>query len=124
MALRYVCSLPNPGTPGVPHELFYSDDEEGRKRAEIFAQRENKPGRGVYDCISTLKDGARSRTKDQAEKLDYIVADLDLRNIVETRDEVLKVLRELLLPPSEIRDSGYGFILSGNSRKAPTTKLA
>src|SRR5262245_11340814 len=108
MALRYICSLPNPGTAGAPHELFYSDDEDGRKRAAIFAQRENRPGRGVYDCIAVLKDGAKSRNKAEVAELDCVVSDLDLKNIAQSRDEVLQCLRELLLPPSEIRDSGFG----------------
>ena len=108
MALRYVCSLPNPGTDGVPHELFYTDDEAGRARAEKFSQRENKPGRGVYDCIGVLKAGAKARRKDDVAELEQIVVDLDLKNIKQPRDEVLQCLRQLALSPSEIRDSGLG----------------
>ena len=75
MALRYVCSLPNPGTDGVPHELFYTDDEAGRARAEKFSQRENKPGRGVYDCIGVLKAGAKAAAsaEDDVAELEQIV---------------------------------------------------
>ena len=74
--LRYVCSLPNPGTKGgAIRELFYPDNPEGRARAEKFARHENKPGRGVYDCIGRLQDGARSRRKDTVADLDQIVAD-------------------------------------------------
>jgi hypothetical protein len=108
MALRYVCSLPNPGTDGVPHELFYTDDEVGRSRAEKFSRRENKPGRGVYDCIGVLKAGAKARRKDDVAELEQIVVDLDLKNIKQPRDEVLQCLRQLALSPSEIRDSGFG----------------
>jgi hypothetical protein len=108
MALRYLCSLPNPGTDGVPHELFYTDDEAGRARAEMFSQRENKPGRGVYDCIGVLKAGAKGRRKDDVAELEQIVVDLDLKNIKQLRDEVLQCLRQLALSPSEIRDSGLG----------------
>jgi RecA-family ATPase len=106
--LRYICSLPNPGTAGIPHEVFYSDDDIGRARAEKFAQLENKPGRGVYDCIGVLQEGAKSRRIETIAELDHVIADLDLKNIVESRDEALQCLRNLLLPPSEIRDSGYG----------------
>jgi hypothetical protein len=108
MPLRYICSLPNPGSRGVPHELFYPDTPAGWASAELFTQRENKPGRGVYDCIGVLQDGARSRCKDTIAALDQIVADLDLKNIVQSRDEVIRCLKELVLPPSEIRDSGFG----------------
>jgi hypothetical protein len=106
--LRYICSLPNPGIAGKAHEVFYSDDDVGRARAEKFAQLENKPGRGVYDCIGGLEDGAKTRCIETVAELNCIVNDLDLKNIVEPRDEVLQCLRNLLLPPSEIRDSGYG----------------
>jgi len=109
--LRYVCSLPNPGTKGAIRELFYPDNPEGRARAEKFAQHENKPGRGVYDCIGRLQDGARSRCKDTVADLDQIVADLDLKNITQRRDAVLQCVKGLVLPPSEIRDSGFGLHL-------------
>ena len=109
--LRYVCSLPNPGTKGAVRELFYPDSPEGRARAEKFARHENKPGRGVYDCIGRLQDGARSRCKDTVADLDQIVADLDLKNITQRRDAVLQCVKGLVLPPSEIRDSGFGLHL-------------
>jgi hypothetical protein len=109
--LRYVCSLPNPGTKGAVRELFYPDNPEGRARAEKFAQHENKPGRGVYDCIGFLQDGARSRCRDTVAALDQVVADLDLKNIVQRRDAVLQCVKGLVLPPSEIRDSGFGLHL-------------
>ena len=108
MTLRYVCSLPNRGVKGTPHELFYPDDAAGRGRAELFARHENKPGRGVYDCIGMLQDGARTRCKDTVAALDRVIADLDLKNIAQSRDEVIRCLKGLLLPPSELRDSGFG----------------
>ena len=108
MTLRYVCSLPNRGVKGTPRELFYPDDAAGRGRAELFARHENKPGRGVYDCIGMLQDGARTRCKDTVAALDRVIADLDLKNIAQSRDEVIRCLKGLLLPPSELRDSGFG----------------
>jgi hypothetical protein len=108
MTLRYVCSLPNRGVKGTPRELFYPDDAAGRGRAELFARHENKPGRGVYDCIGMLQDGARTRCKDTVAALDRVIADLDLKNIAQPRDEVIRCLKGLLLPPSELRDSGFG----------------
>ena len=107
--LRYICSLPNHGVTGAPRELFYTDDEAGHTKADAFIQREDKqPGRGVYYCIGKLRDGAMSRCKDEVGELDHLVVDLDLKNIAEARDEVLRTLQELVLPPSEIRDSGFG----------------
>jgi RecA-family ATPase len=105
---RHICSLPNPGIQGAPRELFYPDTPEGHARAEEFAQRENRPGRGVYDCIGKLKDGAHSRSKETVVELDHVIADIDLKNIAEPSDHVLQTLRGLVLPPSEVRDSGFG----------------
>jgi RecA-family ATPase len=107
--LRYICSLPNPGLKGKPHELFYTDDETGRARAQEFIARENgRPGRGIYYCLGKLKEGATSRCKETVGELEAIVTDLDLKNIEQPREEVLACLQGLLLPPYEIRNSGFG----------------
>jgi hypothetical protein len=107
--LRYICSLPNPGVKGAPRELFYTDDEAGHAKADAFVLREDKqPGRGIYYCIGKLRDDARSRCKDTVGAVDHVVVDLDLKNIEQPRDEVMRTLCELVLPPTEIRDSGFG----------------
>jgi hypothetical protein len=107
--MRYVCSLPNSGSRGAPRELFFNDDEEGRRRQQAFVAAESgQEGRGVYYCIGELHDSARSRSKETVAAMPEIVVDLDLRNVEESRGRVLNVLRGLLLPPSEIRDSGFG----------------
>ena len=107
-----VCLLAaQPRHQGHRSRTFYPDSPEGRARAEKFARHENKPGRGVYDCIGRLQDGARSRCKDTVADLDRVVADLDLKNITQRRDAVLQCVKGLVLPPSEIRDSGFGLHL-------------
>jgi hypothetical protein len=58
VALHLVVALPNPGSDGVPRGLFYPDTPEGHQRAEKFAQQENRPGWGVFDCIGLFHDGA------------------------------------------------------------------
>jgi hypothetical protein len=62
----------------------------------------------VYDCIGILKKDVRSRCKDTVAELRVVVSDLDLKHIVEPPDKVIEVLKDLVLPPSEIRDSGFG----------------
>jgi hypothetical protein len=106
--LRYICSLPNPGVTGNVRQLFYPDDDAGHARAEAWAQRENRPGRGVYDCIGMFANGTRVRRKETVIALDRIICDLDLKNIVQTREEIIAQLKRLSLPPTEIRDSGFG----------------
>lgn len=109
MFTQCYCSLANPGTAGAPVHFFIEDGEPGRdaKIAE-FIRREDRPGRGVYYCIGLLSRGARQRNAESVAALASIVVDLDLKKIVEARDEVSGRLRDLLLPPSEIRNSGNG----------------
>lgn len=107
--MRYVCSLANPGTKGIPRELLYADDEEGRRRLQAFIEAENgQEGRGLYYYIGDLRDNARSRSKETVAAVPEIVVDLDLKSIEEQRERILGVLQGLLLPPTEIRDSGFG----------------
>jgi hypothetical protein len=100
----YVCSLPNPGEPGVPHECIADDP----RIIEAFAQREDRPGRGVYDCVSLLKPGARRRSLDTVATRDALHVDIDAKDIVEDLQAVDARLAGLLLPPSEVRNSGHG----------------
>jgi hypothetical protein len=85
-------------------ELYYTDPA----KADAFTAQWNKPGIGIYDCIGALQDDAKSRCKDTVAELDRIVCDLDLKNISQPRDKVIEVAKNLLLEPSEIRDSGHG----------------
>ena len=100
----YVCSLPNPGEPGVPHECIADDP----RVIEAFAQREDKPGRGVYDCVSPLKPGARRRALDTVGEVVALHVDIDGKDIVEDMAAVDARLAGLLLPPTEVRNSGHG----------------
>src|SRR5262245_54668904 len=106
MPISYICALGNPDAPqrGMRAELFYSDPSAGAK----FARRHNGPGVGIYCCLGKLRDGATRRCKEEVVELGQIIVDLDLKNIVEPREDVLRRLRDLVLPPSEIRDSGNG----------------
>jgi hypothetical protein len=105
MPMQYICALRNKETGGgMAAQLFYTDAAEAAK----FVAQWSKPGFGVYDCIGWLKDGAARRRKEEVVELDHIVCDLDLKNIEQTRDQVLQCLKGLVLPPSEIRDSGFG----------------
>jgi hypothetical protein len=105
---RFVCSAPNPGVKGYLRGLFYPNDEAGHALAEAWAQRENGSGRGIYDCLGLFRDGETVRRIVTTVALDRIVVDLDLRNIVQPREDVLACLHSLVLPPSLIKDSGYG----------------
>jgi hypothetical protein len=102
--LKYVCALPYPKRSGRIPELISSDPA----ALEEFARRWDKPGYGVYECVSPLQEGARRRSLETVAALVLLHNDIDLRTLQETREEVLRRLTALPIP-LEIRDSGGGF---------------
>src|SRR6516164_5499774 len=106
MAFRCLTSLPNIKSDGHIRECFVENDEAGEAQAQEFIKHEDVPGRAVYECIGLV--GERRRGKDTVVALPRIVVDLDLKNIEQSREEVIQCLRALALPPSEITDSGTG----------------
>ena len=111
----YICSLPNPGEPGAPHQLITEDPAE----LEAFAQREDKPGRGVYVCINPLVPGAKRRCLETVAELRFIYFDLDLQNIDASREEVIRRLRQLPFEFTWAHDSGSGNLHIGIEIKDP-----
>ena len=96
--------LPNPGEPGAPHECIADDPHV----IEAFARREDKPGRGVYDCVSPLKPGARRRSLETIGEIVALHVDVDGKDLVEDLATIDARLATLPLPPSEVRNSGRG----------------
>ena len=88
----------------APRTNFFDNDV----LAADWRTREDRPGRGVFQCIGLFRPGTTERKKESVAAVPFIVVDLDLPKIFEPRDAVLACLRELALPPSEIRDSGNG----------------
>ena len=100
----YICSLPNHGEAGVPHECITDDP----RVIEAFARREDRRGRGVYYCVSPLKAGSRRRSLENVSAITTINIDVDAKDIAESLGAIDARLAALPLPPSEIRNSGHG----------------
>src|SRR5262249_21910593 len=98
----YICCLRNrENGGGLCAELFYTDPVE----AEKFKQKYDKPGVGIYDCISKLV-GDR-RCKENVGQVDYLVVDIDTKDLAGTSvNEIILRLTQCLLQPTEIRISG------------------
>ena len=110
----YVCSIPNSGEEGQIKELFTED----RLLMERFIKAEDRPGRGVYECINPLLPGARRRSLETVAELERLYFDLDLQNIAASRDEAITKVRQL--PVSTWgRDSGSGNLHVGIELKDP-----
>jgi hypothetical protein len=106
---RYFCSLPNVKGDGPTRHLYLDDDDPNRESKLLeFLQRENQPGRAAYYCIGLLKHGVRERKADTVAALACVAVDLDFKNIIEDREEIIACLKNLVLPPHEIRNSGNG----------------
>jgi len=106
MAFRCVVSMPNAKGAGFINEQFFPNDETGAAQIAEFIRREDRPGRAVYECIGLVSE--RRRAKDTVVSLQQIIVDEDLKNIKQSREEVIECARALALPPTEIVDSGHG----------------
>jgi RecA-family ATPase len=112
---RYFCSLPNPGEPGEVKELFTNDPA----LIERFTKAEDRPGRGVYECINPLVEGARHRNLETVAELERIYFDLDLPKIDASRDTVIARLQQLPTRFAFVRDSGSTNLHAGMKIKDP-----
>jgi P4 family phage/plasmid primase-like protien len=88
-----------------------------RKPGEIkhFIERHDKPGNGLYFCVSTIReeatipDGKSSlRCKENAAEIPALFADTDSKDIEGDLPTAVERIRTLPLPPSKIVWSGHG----------------
>src|SRR5262245_54558582 len=104
---RCVAAIPNTG--GNCIQLFYKDTEEGRAKAEAFVREYDKPGMGVYDCVSLLKE--ERRAKATVAEIPGLHWDIDARQVNENKEQIIKRVREKLEGfglLSRLVDSGRG----------------
>lgn len=110
----FLCSLPNERD---------ASDQVGERRimsrdpADVasFVARWDRPGRGLFFCVATLVENAQPerpkgsvRHKRSVAEIALFHADIDEKSIAIPLDDVFKVLRELLCPPSVVVRSGHG----------------
>jgi AAA domain len=107
MVFRCVAAIPNSGGGCIEH--FYEDTAQGRASAEAFARQHDKPGMGVYDCVSPLR--AQRRTKDNVAFIEGLHVDIDAYKAGKTKEEIIKWLQDKLADVgilSRINSSGRG----------------
>jgi hypothetical protein len=92
MLFRCIAAIPNSGGGCVEH--FYEDTAAHRASAETFARQHDKPGTGVYDCVSPLRD--RRRTKDNIALIEGLHVDIDTYKTGKIKDEIVKRLQDEL----------------------------
>ncbi|MGY3278156.1 hypothetical protein [Bradyrhizobium sp. S3.7.6] len=104
----YTCSFTNERGAGPERHVL------SRKPAEItgFVERWDQNGRGTFVCVSTIKQGAQKRNKENVEQFPALFIDIDFKNTDLLGDEpiedVMKQLRRAKFLPSATILSGGG----------------
>jgi hypothetical protein len=77
---------------------------------DAFIRKQDKPGHGVYFCVSTLSGEDKIHAKEAAVELAFAHVDTDMKDIInETPESALAKIRALKYPPSRIVWSGHGW---------------
>jgi hypothetical protein len=103
----YICSLPNHGAdPSLAGERHVATREP--ELISQFISKWDRPERGAYFCVSTVKPGATKRSKDSLAELNGLHADIDFKSIDGTAEDVERALRQVQLLTSKVVTSGGG----------------
>jgi hypothetical protein len=102
----YLCSLPNERDSGRPAEIC---GRGGGDRLDELVHRWDQNGRGTFFCVNTLAPGQARRAKETVHEIVALHADIDLKGIDATAEEVERKLSQLLCLPSYVISSGHGY---------------
>jgi P4 family phage/plasmid primase-like protien len=108
--------------PSTSHDVFLTslgNDRDGgeaprqvvtRDMKDIarFCQKWDRPGRGLFYCVGTLKPGTTRRAKENISEIVGLHSDVDLKSINIGLDEALERIDRLRLLPSFVVSSGGG----------------
>jgi hypothetical protein len=103
----YLCSLPNERNGSRPAEICGRGG--GERLDELVTHTWDKPDRGSFFCVSTLRPGQAKRCKDTVHEIVCLHADLDWARIDMEPGAILRQLQALEFPPSKIVGSGHGY---------------
>jgi hypothetical protein len=73
-----------------------------------FIERYDRPNRGLFFCVATVRTGSKTRSKTTIAELALVHADIDFNKIVETPQEVEQRLTEAEFLPTCVVASGNG----------------
>lgn len=97
-------SLPNIRGQGRERWIGSHDPD----KLDRWAKRNDADGNGQFFCVSTIEH-RKPRKKENARQIPFVFADVDLKDLDLTQDEVERRLRTLDLEPSRIHFTGGGF---------------
>ncbi len=103
----YLASLPNADAasaePGERHIITRNSEQ-----IAAFVTKWNRPGRGVYFAVSPIERTATRRAEATVAELVGLHVDIDFKSVVETPDEIERIIGELPLPPTKLNHTGHG----------------
>src|SRR5262245_33079486 len=102
----YLCSLTNERDGGRAAEICGRGN--GVRLDELVLHQWDKPDRGTFFAVNTLRPGQARRCKETVHEMVCLHTDLDLDKIAIDQDAVLKRLGQLACLPSKIIHSGHG----------------
>ena len=104
----FVCSLLNAEARGTEpvNERHLATRHLGHISG--FANKWDRPGRGLYFCVSTLTPGAQRRAKETVSELNCLFVDIDFKSVAAEPDTVRGALAQCTCPPSRVNNSGHG----------------
>ena len=100
---QYFCAI-NDDKSGLAGQVISDSQDE----IAAFVEKHDVPGRSVYWCPNPLRDDAKARNLETVREVVEIVSDIDFRQLDVPEQEVVAALRDLLITPTEIRNSGGG----------------
>jgi Protein of unknown function (DUF3631)/RepB DNA-primase from phage plasmid len=92
------------GPNGAIHSLASRETD----RIESFLQRNDRAGAGLYFCVSTLRDGANGRSKNNVGWIAGLHADIDYKDHDLAPGDIQRRLDQTLLPASLVIATGGG----------------
>jgi len=101
----HFCSLGNERDGVHP---FRKLDTREVKDIEAFIAKWDGPDRGLFYSAGTLKPGSKARNKIQVDEIAFLFADIDLKDIEDSLEDVERKLKTLKYPPSIMVRSGNG----------------
>lgn len=101
----HICSFGN--ERDGKHKPRKIDTRDGGE-ISAFISKWDQAERGMFYCVSTLNRGAHERGKDTVSELPILFADVDLKDVEESIEEIERKLKLLRYPPSIMVRSGNG----------------
>jgi P4 family phage/plasmid primase-like protien len=119
IAAKFVTDVFGPTTDMPVHFCSLGNERDGRHPTRTLATRNpndvsafidrwDLAERGLFYCVSTMKVGSHKRNKDNATELPILFADIDLKDVAEDVDEIIRKVKLLRYPPSLVVRSGNG----------------